>query len=72
MKIKIRNEEAKDFEQVRAILRGAFPTEAESKLVNVLRANGKASSRWLQQIKNRCWVISFSALSPPPHRAKPK
>lgn len=41
MEIKIRNEEVKDMEQVTAILRGAFPTEAESKLVNALRSNGK-------------------------------
>jgi putative acetyltransferase len=30
-------------EQVRAILRATFPTEAESKLVDALRANGKAT-----------------------------
>jgi putative acetyltransferase len=42
MEIKIRNEEANYIEQVTAILGGAFPTEAESKLVNALRANGKA------------------------------
>jgi putative acetyltransferase len=43
MEIKIRNEEANDIEQVRAILRATFPTEAESKLVGALRANGKAT-----------------------------
>lgn len=42
MEITIRNEETKDIEQVREILRGAFPTDAESKLVDALRANGKA------------------------------
>jgi len=42
MEIKICNEETKDIDQVRAILRAAFPTDAESKLVDALRANGKA------------------------------
>ncbi len=42
MKIKIRNEEAKDIEQVREILCAAFPTDVESRLVEALRANGKA------------------------------
>ncbi|HET9912068.1 MAG TPA: N-acetyltransferase [Anaerolineales bacterium] len=43
MEIEVRNEEAKDFKQVRQILCAAFPSEAESKLVDALRANGKAS-----------------------------
>lgn len=55
MDINIRNEESKDIEQVRAILESTFPTGAESKLVDALRANGKA-------------IISFLFL--PPHRAK--
>lgn len=42
MEIKIRREETKDIEQVREIVRAAFPTDAESKLVDALRANGKA------------------------------
>ncbi|HSB02628.1 MAG TPA: N-acetyltransferase [Anaerolineales bacterium] len=42
MEFKIRPEEAKDIEQVREILRAAFPTDAESRLVDALRANGKA------------------------------
>jgi predicted N-acetyltransferase YhbS len=42
MGINIRNEEEKDIEQVRAIVRAAFPSEAESKLVDTLRANSKA------------------------------
>lgn len=42
MDFKIRDEESKDVEQVRAILRATFRTEAESKLVDALRANGKA------------------------------
>src|SRR5690349_15709396 len=43
MEIKIRSEGAKDIDQVRAILEAAFPTEADSKLVDTLRTNGKAS-----------------------------
>ncbi len=42
MEFNIRNEETKDIEQVRSIVRATFPTGAESKLVDVLRANGKA------------------------------
>jgi putative acetyltransferase len=42
MKITIRNEEPKDIDQVRAIVCAAFPTEAERKLVDALRANGTA------------------------------
>ncbi len=43
MEIKIRSEETNDIEQVREVLRAAFPTELESKLVDMLRANGKAT-----------------------------
>ncbi len=42
MEIEIRKEEAKDIEQVRGIVCAAFPTDAESKLVDALRTNGKA------------------------------
>jgi putative acetyltransferase len=42
MKINIRSEEPKDIDQVRAVLRAAFPSDAESKLVDLLRTNGKA------------------------------
>ena len=42
MDIQIRSEEERDIEQVRAILRAAFPTETESKLVDALQVNGKA------------------------------
>lgn len=42
MKFNIRNEKAKDIEQIHSILRAAFPTDLESKLVDLLRANGKA------------------------------
>ena len=42
MKVLIREEQGKDIEQVRTLLRMAFSTDAESRLVDVLRANGKA------------------------------
>jgi putative acetyltransferase len=42
MQIEIRNEEEKHIDAVRDIVRAAFPTEAESNLVDALRANGKA------------------------------
>lgn len=42
MDIKIRNEEPQDTGHVRDILRAAFPGDAESRLVDLLRANGKA------------------------------
>lgn len=37
-----RPEEPRDIEQVREIIQAAFPTDVESRLVDVLRANGKA------------------------------
>lgn len=42
MGIHIRSEQAKDIKSVRDILCAAFPTAAESNLVDTLRANGKA------------------------------
>jgi putative acetyltransferase len=42
MDISIRNEEPKDIKQVRKIVCAAFPSDAESKLVDLLRENGKA------------------------------
>ena len=38
----IRKEQIEDIEQVRAVLQAAFSTDAESRLVDALRANGKA------------------------------
>ena len=43
MDIKICTEAARDMEQVRNLVGAAFPTDAESKLVDALRANGKAT-----------------------------
>ena len=43
MDIKIRHEEENDIEQVRNIVQMAFPSEAESRLVDALRANGKTT-----------------------------
>jgi len=42
MEVKIRNEEAKDIDQAREILCATFSSDAETKLVDALRANGKA------------------------------
>ena len=42
MDIIIRPEQPRDFDQVRGVLQAAFPSAAESKLVDALRANGKA------------------------------
>lgn len=42
MEITIRNEQTRDIDAVREILRAAFPTDAESRLVDALRSNGKA------------------------------
>jgi putative acetyltransferase len=43
MEIKIRNEGANDIEQVREVVCAAFPTDVESRLVDALRTNGKAT-----------------------------
>lgn len=40
--IAIRKEEEKDYSQVREVLRAAFPSPAESQLVDALRENDKA------------------------------
>lgn len=42
MEYQIREEQPRDFDQVRALLQMAFSTTAESQLVDALRANGKA------------------------------
>ena len=43
MEIKIREEKAKDIGLVRDVVQAAFPTDAESRLVDALRANGKST-----------------------------
>ena len=43
MDIKIREEEAKDIERVREVIQAAFPSVVESRLVDALRASGKAT-----------------------------
>jgi putative acetyltransferase len=72
MDIKIRNEEARDIEQVRAILKATFPTEAESKLVDALRENGKAIISLVAA--NNDEVLGHILFSPvsttPPNQAK--
>lgn len=73
MEIHVRNEEAKDIDQVREVLCAAFPTDAESKLVDALRANGKAILALVavhdEQVLGH---ILFSPVSiTPPGRAAP-
>ena len=73
MEINIRNEAAKDIEPVREILRATFPTDAESKLVDALRANGKAIialvAVWDEQVVGH---ILFSPVTiTPPGGASP-
>ena len=43
MDIKIRSEEAKDFEQVREVVSSAFRSDLESRLVDALRSSGKVT-----------------------------
>ena len=62
MDIKIRDEEPKDFEQVRAILSAAFPTEAESQLVDALREHGKAVISRIAAIDEE--VVGYILFSP--------
>jgi putative acetyltransferase len=67
MEIEIRDEEAKDIDQVRDILRAAFPTDAESKLVDALRANDKAIVSLVAIQKDRVLGhILFSPVSTAP------
>jgi putative acetyltransferase len=72
MDIKIRDEEPKDIEQIRAILKAAFPSEAESKLVDALCRNGKAIIS-LAAV-NHDEVLGYILFSPvsttPPNEAK--
>ena len=72
LRIKIRNEEAKDLEQVREILRATFPSDAESKLVDALRANGKAIIALVAAHNDQALGhILFSPVSTtPPNEAK--
>jgi putative acetyltransferase len=67
MEIEIRDEEAKDIDQVRDVLRAAFPTDAESKLVDALRANGKSIVSLVAIQKDRVvGHILFSLVSTAP------
>ncbi len=72
MEFTIRNEEEKDFDQVRTILRATFPSDAESRLVDALHANGKAIiSLVAENGDNVLGHILFSPVSiPPPNEAK--
>jgi putative acetyltransferase len=72
MEVNIRHEEEKDFEQVREILRAAFPSDAESRLVDALRANGQGIiSLVAAQDEALLGHIMFSPVSTaPPSEAK--
>ena len=71
MDFNIRNEEPKDFDQVRAILHATFPTDAESKLVDALRANGKAIiSLVAAHNEEVLGHVLFSHVTTPPSNAK--
>ena len=72
MNITIRNEETKDIEQVREILRATFPTDVESKLVDALRVNGNAIISLVAVNENHVLGhIMFSPVSTaPPNEAK--
>jgi putative acetyltransferase len=72
MHITIRNEEAKDIDQVREVVASAFPTDAESRLVDALRANGKATISLVAESGNQIvGHILFSPVSTtPPGDAK--
>lgn len=68
MNLIIRNEESQDIEQVRQVLRSAFPSDGESKLVDLLRKNGKATIS-LVAIENDevAGHILFSPVTTTPH-----
>ncbi|MGZ9222272.1 MAG: GNAT family N-acetyltransferase [Anaerolineales bacterium] len=72
MEIKIRREETKDIEPVREILCRAFPSDAESKLVDVLRANNKAiiSLVAFHQDQVLGHIMFSPVFTPPPSEAK--
>ena len=60
--ITIRTEESQDSELVRQLLRAAFPTDAESRLVDALRLNGKALVSLVAVDKNE--VLGHVLFSP--------
>ena len=72
MHVTIRNEEAKDIDRVREVVASAFPTDAESRLVDALRANGKATISLVAESGNQIvGHILFSPVSTtPPGDAK--
>ena len=72
MNFQIRSEEIKDIDQVREILKATFPTDAESKLVDALRINGKAIiSLVAVNVEQALGHVLFSpATTTPPIEAK--
>lgn len=67
MDIYIRKEGLDDIERVREALRSAFPTDAESRLVDALRLNGQAVISLVVAHQDRvCGHIFFSPVSTTP------
>lgn len=71
MNIFIRPEQPKDHAAVRAIVTAAFPTDAEARLVDALRANGKAIYSFVALLENDEVVghVLFSPVTTPPSSA---
>ena len=72
MEYNIRDEELKDIEQVHSILQAVFPTEAESNLVDALRANDQAiiSQVAVQGVDVLGHILFSHVTTAPPNDAK--
>ena len=72
MNISIRPEQPKDQTVIRAIVTAAFPTDGEARLVDALRANGKAiySLVAVDDHEEVLGHIMFSSVTTPPSTAK--
>jgi putative acetyltransferase len=71
MNITIRHEMPEDFEAVKNILIAAFPTDAESRLVELLRQNGKAILSLVAVQESIVGYVLFSpVITHPSHPAK--
>ncbi len=72
MNIFVRPEQPKDHTVIRAIVTAAFPTDAETRLVDALRANGKAIYSFVAVNENDEVLahVLFSPITTPPPTAK--
>jgi putative acetyltransferase len=68
----IRQEQSKDIEQVRSLLQAAFSTDAESRLVDALRADGKAVISLVAVCGEQVWghILFSPVTTSPPAEAK--